>query len=245
MATSPVQEHDIRRPIPADSRPNLVRDGTGARSAPSIAGMPNTCLAPPSSVPHRLVAILRRQAGVVSRAQALAAGYAPHEVDRWLARRRVSPVHPRVYLAAGYRLTDEARVRAALLWAGNGAVVAGLAAAWWHGLLPRAPATIGVTVSRRCPAPRPGVRTRRLVRAPAEVVTLRGVAVPVRPLAVLEAAVEAGAGGSTLLAHLSLDDRAVLDATPRSGTAALLLTGVTSAPRPHLREWTAPRNRYS
>jgi hypothetical protein len=206
--------------------------------------MPNTCLAPPIPVPHRLVAILRRQAGVVSRAQALAAGYAPHEVDRWLVRRRVSPVHPRVYLAAGHRLTDEARVRAAL-WAGNGAVVAGLAAAWWHGLLPRAPAIIGVTVSRRCPAPRPGVRTRRLVRAPAEVVTLRGVAVPVRPLAVLEAAVEAGADGSALLAHLSRDDRAVLDATSRWGTAALLLTGVTSTPRADLREWTAPRNRYS
>jgi hypothetical protein len=208
--------------------------------------MPNTCLISMNPAPpHRLAALLRRQAGVVSRAQALAAGYAPHEVDRWVARRRVSPLHPRVYLAAGHTLTDEARVRAALLWAGDGAVVGGLAAAWWHGLLPRAPATVGVTMPRRCPAPRQGVRTRRLLRAPTEVVTLCGVAVPVRPLAVLEAAVEAGSSGAALLAHLSRDDRAHLDATPRSGTAALLLTGVTSTPRADLREWSAPRDRYS
>ena len=211
--------------------------------------MPNTCPAPISHAgvapPHRLAALLHRQAGVVSRAQALAAGYAPHEVDRWVARRRVSPVHPRVYLAAGHPLTDEARVRAAVLWAGEDAVVAGLAAAWWHGLLPRAPATVGVTVPRRCPGARSGVRTLRLVRNADDVVTLRGLAVPVRPLAVLEAAVEAGAGGPALLAHLSADDRAALDATPRSGTAALLLAGVTSTPPADLGEWTASRNRYS
>ena len=34
----------------------------------------------------------------------------------------------------------EVRVRAALLWAGEGAVLTGAAAAWWHGLLDRPPA---------------------------------------------------------------------------------------------------------
>jgi hypothetical protein len=193
----------------------------------------------------RLAVTLRRQAGVVSRAQVLAAGFAPHEVDRWLARRRLRPVHPRVYLAAGHSFTDEARIRAALLWAGDGAVLAGLAAAWWHGLLERAPVTVGVTVPRRCPAPRPGVRTRRQVRAPAEVVLLRGLAVPVRPLAVLDAAVEAGAGGVALLARLPGADLAALRRRRPSGTAALLLAGVTSAPLAHLGEWTTSRNRYS
>jgi hypothetical protein len=206
--------------------------------------MPNTCAMTPAP-PRRLAALLHSQVGVVSRAQALAAGYGPHEVDRWLARRRLIPVQPRVYLAAGHPLTDEARVRAAVLWAGDGAVLAGLAAAWWHGLLPRAPATVGITVPRRCPTPRPGVRTRRLTRSTAEVVILGGVAVPVRPLAVLEAAVDAGPDGAALLAHLSDVDRVALGATPRSGTAALLLAGVTSTPPADLREWAAPRNRYS
>ena len=157
--------------------------------------------------PHpRFAALLDRQAGVVGRAQALAAGLAPREVDRLVARRLWRPVHPRVYLAAGRPLTDEARVRAAALWAGDGAVVVGAAAVWWHGLgsggsWDRAPATIGVAVPRRCPAERPGVRARRRLLPPADVVTLRGLAVPVRPLALLDAAVEAGPGGAALLSR--------------------------------------------
>jgi hypothetical protein len=148
-----------------------------------------------------LVAVLDRQAGVVTRSQALAAGLTPHDVDRLLARRRWRPLHPRVYLAEDHPLSDEARVRAAVLWAGDGAVLAGRAAAWWHGLVDRAPPTVVVTVPRRSPAARPGVLARRRLCAPGDVVTLRGLAVPVRPLAVVDAAVEAGAGGAGLLAQ--------------------------------------------
>src|SRR6185503_274794 len=146
-----------------------------------------------------LVALLDRQAGVVSRAQALAAGLTPREIDRRLARRRWLPLHPRVYLVAGHPLTDEVRIRAAALWAGDGAVVVGAAAVWWHGLAERAPATVAVAVPRRCPAPRPGLTAQRRVVAPGDVVTVRGLAVPVRPLALLDAAVEAGASGAALL----------------------------------------------
>jgi hypothetical protein len=119
-----------------------------------------------------------------------------------------------------------ARVRAAVLWAGDGAVLAGLAAAWWHGLVERAPRDVGLTVPRRCPAPRPGVTVRRQPRPPDEVVVVRGVAVSVRPLAALEAAVEAGAAGPALLARLPTADRAALAALAGRrcrGTAALLL----------------------
>jgi len=35
-------------------------------------------------------------------------------------------LHPAVYLLAGHRLTDEARVRAAWLWAGEEAMVSGI-----------------------------------------------------------------------------------------------------------------------
>ena len=106
--------------------------------------------------------VLARQAGVVSREQAVAAGMTPDAVDHRLRTRRWRPLHPRVYLAAGHRLDDEVTVRAAVLWAGAGAVLSGVAAAWWHGMVDGAPATVGVTVSRRrCPRPRPGVRVRR------------------------------------------------------------------------------------
>jgi hypothetical protein len=196
--------------------------------------------------PHpRLAALLHLQAGVVGRAQALAAGLAPREVDRLVARRVWRPVHPRVYLADGRPLTDEARVRAAVLWAGDGAVVVGAAAAWWHGLGSgghrpdglgdRAPATIGVAVPRRCPAPRPGVRARRRLLPAADVVTLRGLAVPVRPLALLDAAVEAGPGGAALLSgalrgRTDLTERQLRAVAARStgtATAARLIAAVT------------------
>jgi hypothetical protein len=193
-------------------------------------------------LPESLDVLVDGQAGVVGRRQAVAAGMAPQEVDRLLARRRWRPLHPRVYLVAGYALTDEARVRAAALWAGHGAVVAGTAAAWWHGLVATAPATVGLAVPRRRPAPRPGVLPRRRVLAAGDVVTLRGLAVPVRPLALLDAAVDAGAGGPALLHRTrghgvgTAELRAVVARSAGPATAARLLAGVTSAPPPHLAE---------
>jgi hypothetical protein len=202
---------------------------------------------------HRLSALLDRQAGVVGRGQALAAGLTPREIDRLLARRLWDPVHPRVYLAAGRPLTDEARVRAAALWAGDGAVVVGAAAVWWHGLWSggpgvRAPATVGVALPRRCPAGRPGVSARRQHLPAAEVVTVRGLAVPVRPLALLDAAVEAGAGGPALLRRALGGDvglterqlRAVAASSAGTATAARLIAAVaptgTAPPRPAHRD---------
>ena len=214
-------------------------------------------MSPPSSAPSppstRLAAVVDRQAGVVSRAQALAAGLTPRDVDRYLARRYWRPLHPRVYLTAGHALTDEARVRAAALWAGDGAVVVGAAALWWHGLADRAPATVGLAVPRRCATPRPGVlaRSRRLPGR--DVVTLRGLAVPVRPLALLDAAVEAGAAGPALL-HRALGDvglrelHAVVEHSAGTATAARLLADLHGRAGRDLRpvgEWMRIRNRYS
>ncbi|MHA6796593.1 DUF559 domain-containing protein [Pseudonocardia bannensis] len=143
---------------------------------------------------------LLRQAGVITRAQAQSAGLSRDAVDRRLATRRWRPLHPRVYLAAGHRLTDEARVRAAVLWAGERAVLSGVAAAWWHGMAERAPLVVGVTVSRRrCPGPRPGVAVRRRELDPADRDERRGVVLTARPLTVLEAAVELGGTGGEFL----------------------------------------------
>jgi hypothetical protein len=185
-----------------------------------------------SAPSSRLAGVVDRQAGVVSRAQALAAGLTPREVDRQLARRRWHPVHPRVYRVDGHPLTDEARVRSAALWAGAGAVVVGPAAAWWHGLGARAPAVVEVAVPRRCSATRPGVRVRRRHLPAGDVVTVRGLAVPVPPLALLDAAVEAGAGGPALLHRALRHDvglgelHAVARRSAGTATAARLLAGL-------------------
>jgi hypothetical protein len=189
-----------------------------------------------SAPSSRLAAVVDRQAGVVSRAQALAAGLTPRAVDRQLARRRWHPVHPRVYLVDGHPLTDEARVRSAALWAGAGAVVVGPAAVWWHGLGARAPGTVEVAVPRRCAATRPGVLVRSRHLPAGDVVTVRGLAVPVRPLAVLDAAVEAGAGGPALLHRALRHDvglgelHAVARRAAGSATAARLLAGLHHCP---------------
>jgi very-short-patch-repair endonuclease len=144
--------------------------------------------------------ILARQAGVIGRDQAIRAGLSRDAVDHRLRLRRWRPLHPRVYLASGHRYDDEVRIRAAALWAGEGAVVCGVAAAWWHGMAERPPATVAVTVPRqRYPRGRPGVNVRRRELAAEDVLERRGVAVTAQPLSALEAAVELGDRGSLLL----------------------------------------------
>ena len=73
---------------------------------------------------------LRRQAGVISRAQAAAAGWSRYALHRRVATGRWEPLHPGVYLSEGHPYTDEVRVRAAVLWAGPDAVAQGATAAW-------------------------------------------------------------------------------------------------------------------
>ena len=101
-------------------------------------------------------------------AQAAACGVSAATVYRRADGGGWQRLYPGVYLVGGHRLTDEARVRAAWLWAGGEpAAVTGPAAAYWHGMLKRAPATVEVTVGRQrhCrpprtqgPPPRPGLR---------------------------------------------------------------------------------------
>ncbi|HJT03841.1 MAG TPA: DUF559 domain-containing protein [Pseudonocardiaceae bacterium] len=143
---------------------------------------------------------LRRQCGVISRAQAQSAGLSPDAVDRRLARRRWERLHPGVYLAADHPYTDEVRLRAAVLWAGKDAVAHGTSAAWWHDLGPALPATVEVTVRRdRNPGVRPGVAIRRRNLPYPDLVAVRDLWVTDVPLTVLEAAIALGTGGSELL----------------------------------------------
>lgn len=98
-----------------------------------------------------------------------------------------------VYLACDREYTETARVRVAVFGGGDGAVLSGAAAAWWHGLVSAAPAEIEVTVPRsKHPRSCAGVRFRRR-QLPAKDVTHRnGLQVTALPLTAIEAATVCG-----------------------------------------------------
>jgi hypothetical protein len=144
--------------------------------------------------------LLGQQAGVISREQALGAGISRDSIDHRVRARRWKPIHPCVYLAAGHRLDDEVRVRAALLWAGDGAILSGRAAAWWCGLMAEPPPTVTVTIPRlRRLRRRTDVDVRRRDIPEPDRAVHRGLVVTAPALTVLETAVELGHPGSRFL----------------------------------------------
>jgi very-short-patch-repair endonuclease len=143
---------------------------------------------------------VRRQAGVIARHQAVALGISVRTVQRRVRGGAWAELHPRVYLVGGHRPTDEARVRAAWLWAGGDptTVTAG-AAAYWHGMLDRAPPIVEVTVARTTHRrPPSGIVTRRSDLESADITCHRGLRVAGRAFAALETAI-ALPDGSTFL----------------------------------------------
>ncbi len=91
-------------------------------------------------------------------------------------------------------------MRAAVLWAGVGAVAHGVSAAWWHELAPRLPQCVEITVPRhRWPGQCPGVVVRRRDVDALDLSQYRDLPVTGLALTVLEAAVALGPGGSVLL----------------------------------------------
>lgn len=146
-----------------------------------------------------MLALLARQDGLITSAQAAAYG-TPARTLRRRARcagwRRVAP---QVFLAAGHPWTMRARVRTAGLWAGERGAVSGAAAAWWHAMPVAPPGTIEVTVPRgRCPVPPPGIRVRRRDLPAEDVVAVGGIRVTGAALAALETSA-ALRNGSVLL----------------------------------------------
>jgi very-short-patch-repair endonuclease len=150
--------------------------------------------------------LLTQQAGVISRAQALAAGLSRDTIDRRVKSRRWQPLYPGVYLAADPRSSPvagrdhEVRVRAALLWAGEEALLVGRAAAWWCGMAAEPPPVVGVCVGRRHRLRRrPGAEVIRREVAARDRHVHRGLAVTASALTVLDTAVELGAEGAAFL----------------------------------------------
>jgi hypothetical protein len=103
------------------------------------------------------------QSGLLTRAQARAAGLTERAIDWRLGSGRWSVIHPGVYLTAPGRDDWEMRAVAALLHAGTGAVLSGRSAGHVWGLVRAEPAAIEVSVP-----------WNRIVRAPAGIVVKRG-----------------------------------------------------------------------
>ena len=142
---------------------------------------------------------MARQAGVITVAQAVDCGLSAASVHRRARDGTWVRLHPGVYLVGGHRLGDEARVRAAWLWAGGRAAVTGRAAAYWHGMLDRAPAIVELTVPARSkPRPQPGIRLRRRDLAWLDLVEVRHIRLAQKPLAASETALQLE-NGSTFL----------------------------------------------
>lgn len=167
---------------------------------------------------------LRRQSGVISRAQARAAGLSEDAVDRRVSRGQWDRLYPGVYLSAHHPYTDEVRLRAAVLWAGKDAVAHGVSAAWWHDLGPDLPATVEVTVRRdRNPGTQAGVVIRRRNLPYPDLIAVRDLWVTDLPLTVLDAVIALGSGGQSCLIRRCNGGSSSLRCTGR--TAAIMAGG--------------------
>ena len=113
-------------------------------------------------VTRRVARIARSQAGAISRGQALAAGVAVSTITRLVQQHVWIVIHRGVYAVASSADTWRRRVFAALLAAGDSAVLAGTAAAYEWELIDRPPAVIDVAVPERSRARPRAVRIRCL-----------------------------------------------------------------------------------
>ncbi len=131
--------------------------------------------------------------GVLTVDEALRGGLTLRQVQHRVRTGQWTKLYPGVYLVGRRELDQRASTRAAVAWAGSGAVARGLTAAWWWRLRDWSPAAAEVTVprtrSRRLPA---GVVLRRRNLDPVDLVVLRGLPVTALPLTVLDAAAALG-----------------------------------------------------
>jgi len=139
---------------------------------------------------HLLRTLFLRQAGVISRQQALGAGTTPRQIDRLLRDREWLRVHPGVYRLHAVVPTPEAAARAAGLWLGDRATLTGRGAAWWWELSVEPPECWTFVLPTTHRQPRPGVHTSDSYLDPRDRAWRRGLAVVSRPLALMRAAVE-------------------------------------------------------
>ena len=174
---------------------------------------------------------LRRHDGVITHAQARAAGLSRRTVARRVQSGQWRRCSRGVYFVDDRPFSDAARIRAAVWGYGLQAAASGLTAAYWHGLTQFAPATVEVTVPRDSHGRRhEGTRVRRRDLHRADVVELNGMRVTALDLTVVEAAAQRG-GGAPLM-DTALQRRHV--DLPSLWRTHLRNKGRTGAPRSRL-----------
>src|SRR5256886_12739957 len=138
------------------------------------------------NTPDRMITkIAARQHGVVSRQQAIQAGFSRFAISRRLAAGQLKVVFPGVFAIPGVPDSPLQRFMAACLWAGDGAVASHRAAAWLWEIegFTSAPVEISTTVGgSRAPK---GVICHRVASLPPGDVTRRNgipVTTPARTL---------------------------------------------------------------
>ena len=113
-----------------------------------------------------LEALVVRQRGVVSRQQLRDLGLSDTMIARWLRTRRLHRLHRQVFAIGHTALSIEARLWAALLYAGTGAVLSHTTAAWIWSLIDTEPTCIHLSVcGRRSSLPDVRIHHTRRVEA--------------------------------------------------------------------------------
>lgn len=136
---------------------------------------------PPDPLASR-AALTEAQEGLITRRQLVDVGCSSRTFDRLVERGRLIVVFPGVFRLSGRRLRWQERVRAAVLWGGDGTVASHRCAARLHGLELRS-GVVEVTVPAHTRAP-DGVKVHYAVIDPADVRSVSGIPVtsPARTL---------------------------------------------------------------
>jgi Transcriptional regulator, AbiEi antitoxin len=139
-----------------------------------------------ATVEEILARIARRQHGLVTRKQLLAAGISKEEIRRRIQKGALLVVHPGVYRVGHKAPSIEARYLAAVLACGDGAVLSGHAAAYLWGLIKGTAPPPEVTAPKRRKVR--GVRTRHARRGEIEATTWRGIPITTVPRTLVDLA---------------------------------------------------------
>ncbi len=117
----------------------------------------------PPPLPTKAAESMRRQGGLITRAQLKAVGVPEWQIEGFLRRHEWLRVLPSVYLTNAGPPDDFQRIRAASLWAGPNTVVTGAAALFWQRRTNRPLDVIDLatTVRLRVPATTPKIVAHR------------------------------------------------------------------------------------
>lgn len=148
-----------REPRPAAPPPGV--DGDTRRQRGSDGAEAGS-----TGVDRRIAELATRYDGVATRAQLRSLGLTAAAIDHRVRAGRLIVLHRGVYAPGHAALSERGRLRAALVAAGPTAALShGTAAALWK-LTPALPPSVEVTVTRKGPRSRSGLRVHETRRAP-------------------------------------------------------------------------------